>query len=154
MWKILALVFFLVSCSQIRPAQKNSTTNNRKKTYTHKKIKSEAKPQKESPETPQKDLQLLRKIKLKNTVVIDVRDVNEFVNGHVKGAVHLDFLKTGFESKVAKLDPKKTYLLYCSGGRAGKAIHYFWARKIKAENLGTFEELKTRGVLMEGIEEQ
>lgn len=154
MWKILALVFLLVSCSQIPSAQKNSAGGHRKKTYTHKKIKSEVKPEKESSETPQVDHKLLRKIKRKNTVVIDVRDVNEFVNGHVKGAVHLDFLKTGFESKVAKLDPKKTYLLYCSGGRSGKAIHYFSARKIKAENLGTFEELKARGVLMEGIEEQ
>lgn len=151
MWKILSIVLFLSSCSQVMTANKKTNTA-KKRTYPFKTTKMDKTSDEEKVETPKPDSKLLAKMKRKNTIIIDVRDVNEFVNGHLKGAVHLDFLKTDFESKVAKLDPKKTYLLYCSGGRAGKAMHYFMARKIKVENLGTFEELKNQGAPVEGIE--
>lgn len=151
MLKILSLVFFLSSCSQLMPTN-NKTNVVKKRSYPPKTTKMDKKPDEDKVETPKADSKLLAKIRRKNTIIMDVREVNEFVNGHLKGAVHLDFLKTDFESKVAKLDAKKTYLLYCSGGRAGKAMHYFKARKIKVENLGTFEELKNRGAPVEGIE--
>lgn len=101
---------------------------------------------------PQVDTELIQKLKGKNLVVVDVRDPNDFVNGHLAGARNIDFLQADFETRVAKLDPKKTYLLYCSSGsRAGKALLYFQARGLKAENIGGFTDLRERGASVEGI---
>lgn len=52
-----------------------------------------------------------------NAVVLDVRTEREFVAGHIKDAVNIDFYK--LESKLNQLDKNKVYLVYCaSGGRS------------------------------------
>ncbi len=52
-----------------------------------------------------------------NVVVLDVRTKLEWNQGHVKGATHLDINGGSFETDIAKLDPSKTYLVYCRSGR-------------------------------------
>jgi phage shock protein E len=52
----------------------------------------------------------------KNTVVLDVRTETEFKDGHIPGAVHLDYTSSDFRKKVAELDKSKTYLVHCAGG--------------------------------------
>lgn len=54
--------------------------------------------------------------------VLDVRTEEEWNEGHIEGAVRVDYLEKGFAEKVAKaVDPKKPVLVYCrSGGRSGK----------------------------------
>jgi phage shock protein E len=95
---------------------------------------------------------LIKKLKASDAVVIDVRTLEEFVNGHVVGAKHLDFLQSDFESEVGKLDRGKRYYLYCaSGNRAGKALQYLLARRIKAETLEPYETLKAQGLDLEGL---
>lgn len=54
-------------------------------------------------------------------VVLDVRTAEEFADGHVDGAVMLDFYDPDFASQIADLDPDVPYLLYCrSGNRSGQ----------------------------------
>ncbi len=58
--------------------------------------------------------------------VIDVRTPEEFAEGHLKGAVNLDFNADDFEEKVSKLDPSKPYLVHCAaGGRSGQSMELF-----------------------------
>lgn len=41
--------------------------------------------------------------------------------GFIKGAAQIDYFKKDAEEVIAKLDKKKTYLIYCAGGgRSGE----------------------------------
>lgn len=58
----------------------------------------------------------------KDKQVVDVRKADEFANGHLAGAVQIDYFKKDFKSQVAKLDKNKPVFVYCaSGGRSGSA---------------------------------
>jgi len=95
---------------------------------------------------------LTQQLNQEGIVILDVRSVEEFFNGHVKGAQNIDFLKGDFEQKVSKLDKTKHYLLYCaSGNRAGKARQFFLARGLKADVLEPFDTLKSQGAPIEGL---
>ena len=60
----------------------------------------------------------------KNFVVLDLRTPEEFVQGHVVGAQLINFNSPNFAIEVQKLDPAKTYLIYCASGfRSSKALH-------------------------------
>jgi rhodanese-related sulfurtransferase len=55
----------------------------------------------------------------KGSVVLDVRTPKEFAEGHIAGAVNIDYKAKDFPQKVAELDKGKTYLVYCAlGGRS------------------------------------
>ena len=57
------------------------------------------------------------------TAVVDVRTPAEFAEGHLEGAVNIDYESGHFADDITKLDPAGTYVLYCrSGNRAGKAL--------------------------------
>jgi len=57
-----------------------------------------------------------------NFVILDVRTPKEFFAGRVEGAVNLDFYALDFNKKLGKLDPSKTYIVYCrSGARSAAA---------------------------------
>ena len=95
---------------------------------------------------------LQKKLAQKNVVLIDVRTPEEFVNGHVKGAQNLNFMDENFQQEVAKLNKNKRYYLYCaSGNRSGKAMQYFHARKIQAESIETYDQMKDLGITVEGL---
>lgn len=54
-------------------------------------------------------------------VVLDVRTPAEFDEGHLPGAVLIDFYEDDFADQLAELDPDVPYLLYCrSGNRSGQ----------------------------------
>ena len=54
--------------------------------------------------------------------VIVVRTPVEFADGHIEGAVMIDFYADSFAEDIAALDPDATYLVYCrSGNRSGQA---------------------------------
>lgn len=58
----------------------------------------------------------------KTNVVLDVRTKKEYKEGHLPGAVLIDFTGDDFEKEVAKLDKSKTYLVHCAvGGRSARA---------------------------------
>jgi rhodanese-related sulfurtransferase len=53
----------------------------------------------------------------KKGVLIDLRTNEEIEKkGMIKGAVQIDYFSKNAESEIAKLDRKKTYLIYCAGG--------------------------------------
>lgn len=55
-------------------------------------------------------------------VVLDVRTPEEFAEGHIDGAVNIDFNGDGFKEALGKLDKEAHYLMHCrSGGRSTAA---------------------------------
>lgn len=59
----------------------------------------------------------------KDYVVIDVRTAAEVKNGFIKGTdLFIDINDPAFEKKIAELDKKKNYVIYChSGARSFRA---------------------------------
>ena len=59
---------------------------------------------------------------------IDIRTLDEFKEGHLAGAIHIDFFKEDFAVRIQKLDRKKPYLIHCqSGGRSSRSLA-LWAK--------------------------
>lgn len=57
----------------------------------------------------------------KSLVILDVRSPEEFAEGHIKGALNINYHDDDFETRIAALDKSTPYLLHChSGGRSGK----------------------------------
>ena len=56
-------------------------------------------------------------------VILDVRTPEEFAEGHIDGAIMIDFYREDFAAELAKLDPAVPYVLYCrSGNRSAQAL--------------------------------
>jgi rhodanese-related sulfurtransferase len=73
-----------------------------------------------------------------NAVLIDVRTPPEFVSGHIENAINIDFQDDSFPSEIQKLDPSKTYFVYCrSGSRSEQAIS-----EMKASGIQNIYELR------------
>lgn len=54
--------------------------------------------------------------------VLDVRTPEEMAEGHIPGAINVDYKNNNFKSEIAKLDKRRTYLVYCKTGiRSGNA---------------------------------
>ena len=55
-------------------------------------------------------------------VIVDVRTPAEFREGHIAGAVNMDFFGASFDSQILTLPKDKPILLYCrSGNRSAGA---------------------------------
>jgi len=141
-WPIV-LLSFAVGCATKVPVQQRAlprhapSTKSATAVVPEKKIINEA---------------LIKRLKEADAVVLDVRTLEEYVNGHVVGAKHIDFLRSDFEKAVSKLDRRKHYYLYCaSGNRAGKALQYLLARGVKAETIDAYDTLKSEGLATEGL---
>lgn len=60
----------------------------------------------------------------KKNMLIDVRTPEEVSEGHLHGALNLNFLAESFAEEIETLNKNKTYLLYCrSGARTRKAAN-------------------------------
>ena len=56
-------------------------------------------------------------IKSDSVQLVDVRKLNEFREGHIPGAIHIDVLTPSFLSNaLAKLDKKRPCAVYCRSG--------------------------------------
>lgn len=79
------------------------------------------------------------KAKLKenlDAVLLDVRSVSEFKSGTIKGAKNSNMLSPSFSSEIGKMDPTKTYFVFCrSGARSGTAANMMSKMGLKVINL-------------------
>ena len=89
----------------------------------------------------------------KKSVLIDLRTTDEIDSkGMIKGAKQIDFLAKDSEAEIAKLDKKKTYLIYCAGGgRSGDCANLMKSLGFKEViNLEKgFEDWKRKGFEIE-----
>jgi len=70
--------------------------------------------------------------KNKAIVILDVRTAEEFALGHLKGAKNIDIRQSDAYTKLDKLDPKSTYLVYCrTNHRSGMAVDYLAQKGFK-----------------------
>ena len=60
-------------------------------------------------------------LKTENITLLDVRTPDEYSDGHLKGAMLIDYQDSTFETKVAKLDKNKPVYLYCRTSRRSAA---------------------------------
>jgi rhodanese-related sulfurtransferase len=62
----------------------------------------------------------------RDVVLLDVRTPKEFEDGHIEGALLLDYYSSDYLDRLKALDRDKTYLIYCrSGNRSGKSLAIF-----------------------------
>ncbi|GAA4277699.1 rhodanese-like domain-containing protein [Aquimarina mytili] len=60
-------------------------------------------------------------LEISKVQLIDVRTPKEYAEGHIEGAVNIDFRDENFEALIAKVDKSKPVAVYCGrGGRSGK----------------------------------
>jgi rhodanese-related sulfurtransferase len=74
---------------------------------------------------PPKDaFELIQKNKGNNHfVILDIRTPEEFKDGHIEGAVNVDFRSENFGTQIGQLDKNKTYFVYCrTGNRSYDAV--------------------------------
>jgi rhodanese-related sulfurtransferase len=70
-------------------------------------------------------------------IIIDVRTPEEFIAGHVRGALLIDFKDASFDAKIAELDPNAEYIVYCrSGNRSAQA-----AARMREAGIGNIVDL-------------
>ncbi len=59
-------------------------------------------------------------------VILDIRTPQEFLAGHIQGAVNVDFYAPDFKQQLDQLPKDKVYFVYCnSGNRSGQAMPMF-----------------------------
>ena len=67
-------------------------------------------------------------------IVLDIRTPAEFNEGHIPGAVNIDYKADSFESELEKLDRDATYVMHCrSGRRSANSFETF--RKLGFKNI-------------------
>jgi len=55
--------------------------------------------------------------------VVDVRTGKEFDQGHIDGAININYFALDFKQQMSAYDPNGTYLVHCrSGGRSSRAV--------------------------------
>jgi len=59
-----------------------------------------------------------------NFVILDIRTPEEFRDGHIEGAVNVDFRSENFGKEIDRFDKNKTYFVYCrTGNRSYDALN-------------------------------
>ena len=71
-----------------------------------------------------------------DTVVVDVRTPAED-DGHLEGAINIDFQSPAFETTVSELDTSGEYVVYCaSGNRSAQAVAVMEAAGLEVTDAG------------------
>ncbi len=71
--------------------------------------------------TPEKFKKEIEKMN-NDTILIDVRTPEEYKEGHIGGAILIDYKNANFSEKIKTLDKDKVYYIYCrSGHRSGNS---------------------------------
>jgi phage shock protein E len=89
------------------------------------------------------------KLEAQPGIVIDVRTIEEYENGHLAIAdLQYDFRSGEFENKMSELDRNETYYLYCrTGNRSGQALEKMKEAGFNnVYNIGGYEDLISSGL--------
>ncbi len=74
-----------------------------------------------------------RMLKLQSDIVIiDVRTLEEFAQGHLPGAVNVDFFGPDFTAKIKGYEGKPVLIHCASGGRSGQTVNMIKDGKFSA----------------------
>jgi rhodanese-related sulfurtransferase len=66
-------------------------------------------------------------------VIVDVRALQEFNDGHIPNSLLIDIYNPAFQSKILELDKSKNYYIYCrSGNRSYHAGVFMLAEGFKS----------------------
>jgi rhodanese-related sulfurtransferase len=85
-------------------------------------------------DVPEIDISTLEERLGEGVVVIDVREDDEYVAGHVAGAVLVPLGTV--PDRVAELPADEPFLIIChSGGRSGRAVQFLRAQGLDATNV-------------------
>ncbi|WP_299438001.1 rhodanese-like domain-containing protein [uncultured Aquimarina sp.] len=64
-------------------------------------------------------------LELEKVQLVDVRTPQEYAEGHIEGAINIDFSDENFETLISEVDKSKPVAVYCGrGGRSGKCSAY------------------------------
>ena len=64
-----------------------------------------------------------KKMASEKYLLVDVRTAEEFAEGHIEGALNIDYFSATFSDGISKVGFEIPVLLYCrSGNRSGKAM--------------------------------
>lgn len=78
----------------------------------------------------------------KNQTMIDIRTPQEFAQGHIEGAININYFDKSFLEQVSKFDKTKPIYMYCrSGNRTSSASK-------KMQDLGFEEIIDLQGGIM------
>ena len=66
---------------------------------------------------PDKVYDLLSKNNKNNSILLDVRTEDEFVESKINNSLNIDFYSDNFKISILSLDKSKTYYVYCRSGR-------------------------------------
>lgn len=74
-----------------------------------------------------------KNVAFKDYTLLDIRTIDEFNAGHIKGAKEIDYYQTQvFSDYLDTLDKSKKYLIYChTGRRTGLALEIFKQKGFK-----------------------
>ena len=59
---------------------------------------------------------------ISNLLIIDIRREDEFAEGYIEGAMHMNKFGETFEADLAALDRTKPYLMYCARGNRSVSV--------------------------------
>ena len=98
----------------------------------------------ETVKMPVQALATLIKSGAEDFVIVDVRDEQEYAEGHIPGAVNIPV--ASFASKSIILDKKKIIIIYCNGGeRSNKAYRKLMKLGYKKRFQSLFTDWKEAG---------
>ncbi|SEL78425.1 Rhodanese-related sulfurtransferase [Aquimarina amphilecti] len=64
-------------------------------------------------------------LEMEKVQLVDVRTAKEYAEGHIEGAINIDFSDENFETLISEVDKTKPVAVYCGrGGRSGKCSAY------------------------------
>lgn len=67
--------------------------------------------------------QFQKKIATENYILVDVRTSEEYADGHLEGALNINYFSATFSEDIAKLGLETPVLVYCqSGNRSRKSM--------------------------------
>ena len=86
-----------------------------------------------------------------SVIILDVRTPEEFAEGHIPGAINIDYRNENFSVALDTLDRNMQYNVYCrSGGRSTNASTLMKEKGFKVVNYeGSLNDWKNNGKLLE-----